>query len=421
MQCTLRSWKKAELAGSFRSYSPFGGSSVGSDSRVGSIANESIRNGSTSGEAAGSGMTGAIGYDDSDRGGNDESVGNLSALFGDAGIGGQHQMQQKDREPEIILRSVHVPPHSRTMSMSGHKGSFSMIRPDRSRPGTPMALRGRVTPVGRPPVTPGDDKHVEVRLESRSRASSRNRASSRHSRSKSVSGSRSGSRERGRLERPSHGSRRGRSSSRSGARRAAMGLAAAAVFDSAKPGGDGFAVVSPDHSLDSSHHLATSNHPPEAEYLIPTSNIIVVDGRSSAAADDESDNVVTTRSAACRKRIYITTVSHGYYEISFDTANAHSVMIAFLRASLPPQRIMKEIAGVGVGVGGGTFDATTCCADTARGSFDMENFLAQEIDETVRNEGVLGKLRRRVNHIAGTCGDREYIFILCPRCTMCPH
>mmetsp|Transcript_15164 Transcript_15164/g.32743 ORF Transcript_15164/g.32743 Transcript_15164/m.32743 type:complete len:241 (+) Transcript_15164:1-723(+) len=84
-------------------------------------------------------------------------------------------------------------------------------------------------------------------------------------------------------------------------------------------------------------------------------------------------------------------------------------MVAFLHAALPPERIHRKLAPDNDTSERGKqaiFSTASCCADAVtRESFDMDNFMAKELNETMQREGMFDKLKRRIAHIAGQCGD----------------
>jgi len=133
-------------------------------------------------------------------------------------------------------------------------------------------------------------------------------------------------------------------------------------------------------------------------YRILASDIIVAD--VAAERDD------TIPAAERSKKIYLTTISSGYFECSFDSLNSHGVMVAFLKAVLPSERLNRK--GESQTKNRETIASTaSCCATDIRETYNMENFTAREVKETVEREGLFAKLRRRMAHVAGQCGDCE--------------
>ena len=322
---------------------------------------------------------------------------------------------QHQTGPEIIFQPVHshstvVVRHESTGSVGkggvidGNRGvgssngelltnqRFSHIR-------TRSGSTGRSPVVGRPPVASIDRKNLIPAGDGTG----------------SNPGSRSSSRSRSRL--------RSRSGSRAGSRgRARTGSSAAALdlFDAGSlndsdfsggrmAGGGGGSITDSPYNSDgeggstagslspsAAGTLSVPLPPPPPSYRILASDIIVVD----VAAERDSTIPAAERS----KKIYLTTISSGYFECTFDSFNSHSVMVAFLKAALPSERLNRT--GEIQTKKQDTFAATaSCCTTDIRESYDMENFTAREMKETVERESLFAKLRRRITHIAGQCGD----------------
>jgi len=163
------------------------------------------------------------------------------------------------------------------------------------------------------------------------------------------------------------------------------------------------------------HHDGSSRHDLTAlrSYQIPLSDVIVVDvdGISSDRRDDFASR------EGCRMNI--TTASGGYFEFVFQSKNAHDVLLAFLQASLPPERITNGAAGATAAGGRDSPSGvnsltdsdrairinTSGCCDTNEGSYDMEGFTAREMTERVKREGLGSKIRRRFVHIVSQLQD----------------
>ena len=327
--------------------------------------------------------------------------------------------------PEIIFRPVHsqsavVVRHERTGSVGrggrdanggvdGNSGElltnqrFSHIR-------TRSGSTGRSPIVGRPPVASIDRKNLIPAGDGTgsnpgSRSSSRSR-----SRLRSRSGSRAGSR------------------GRAGRTRTGSSVAALDLFDAGSlndsdvsvgrtAGSGGGSVTDSPYNSDGEGGSAAGSlspsgagtlsvqlPPPPPSYRILASDIIVVD----VASERDSTIPASERS----KKIYLTTISSGYFECNFDSFNSHSVMVAFLKAVLPSERLNRT--GEHQTKNQETFaTAASCCTTDIRESYDMENFTAREMKETVEREGLFAKLRRRITHIAGQCGDCKSSKVVC--------
>ena len=432
MQCTLRSWNRDKNNGSglfssggTTSSRPNSQQPSPAESEVGSPAAPAAaayrKGGENNGENIGAGIAAAwLAQQQQQQQQNGQGRGEqeklglashdsspaINKLFGQDNDDHHHG-------PEILFKAVHsnagmVSRHSRSGNQSL---SFSHIRSrSAGRATTPMKARGRLPSplVGRPPVSTIDKKNMVAAADGEATGSN--------------AGSRSSSRQR-----PASV---GRSQSRGRRGLGSSALAAATVFDSqglndSGGGGDYSNGVTPGDSPYNSDGEGCSLNAIAAlpSYRIPTSDIIVAD--ISIEQDEPSSE--GGGGGGIKYRIYLTTVSSGYFEIAFDSANSHSVMVTFLHAALPPERVHRKVDPVHSGTNGGpnVFSTASCCADTVtRESFDMDNFMAKELNETVQREGIFDKLKRRIAHIAGQCGDCEYcahcfvpwyMYVLCTR------
>lgn len=420
MQCTLRSWNRDEGGGGGGGGSLFpSGGTGGTSSRPSSQQPSPV--GSEVGSPAGGGG----------RNNNEITASGVASAWlaqqeqneqGDKGEGLESRdsssntlqkllRQTADNEahvPEILFKAVHsnAGTISRHSSMLSSSRTFSHIR-NHSGPGsratTPMTSRGRLPSplIGRPPVSTIDKKNL-VAADAGGGGGGDGTGSGSVGRSASTRRSRSAGRSRSRAR-----------------RRGSSALAVAAVFDSQglnDSGGEPYSNIMTaggDSPYNSDGEGYSPNVAALPAYRIPTSDIIVVDVAT------ERDNALDGSAAvgSIINRIYITTVSHGYFEVTFDSSNSHSVMAAFLRAALPPERVHRKVSpddSPDNAANQTIFSTASCCADaTVRQSFDMENFTAKELNETVKREGILDKLKRRITHIAGQCGDCEYASVQC--------
>lgn len=121
------------------------------------------------------------------------------------------------------------------------------------------------------------------------------------------------------------------------------------------------------------------------QYTIPLSNVVVAD----------FFNV---------HLLHLTTQSHGYFEFSFLSKNARDTMVAFLTASLPPERILSCSSGAASATRHQEEDkwnAPIC-------SFDVETLTNRRIQERVEQETLSEKLKRKVAHVALQIEASEY-------------
>lgn len=118
---------------------------------------------------------------------------------------------------------------------------------------------------------------------------------------------------------------------------------------------------------------AFSEQPPRPQRIgctIPISDIVVADVHDAHV-------------------IFLTTLSNGYFEFCFRTANARDMMVAFLNASLGPERILSQ-AGPPKEE---NLEEPAC-------SFDVETLTANRIEERMRTESFSEKVRRKMAHVA---------------------
>ena len=322
---------------------------------------------------------------------------------------------QHEGGPEIIFRPVHsqssvVVRHGSAGSVTrgggdaggGNDGDMSNRRFSHIR--TRSASGGRSPIVGRPPVASIDRKNLIPASgdgngsNPGSRSLSRSRSRLRRSRSLSRSGSRTGSSFAAQGIFDTSGLN---DSDINGGMMQVQGGGNDSIIDSpynSDGEGGGISVVGESIGSPGGGSSAIPAPPPLPSYRFHASDIIVVD----VVADSEDITPAAERS----RRIYLTTISSGYFECSFDSLNSHSVMVAFLKAVLPSERINRK--GELKTNTQEAFAATmSCCATDIRETYDMENFTARELKETVERESLFDKFRRRISHILGQCGDCE--------------
>lgn len=114
-------------------------------------------------------------------------------------------------------------------------------------------------------------------------------------------------------------------------------------------------------------------------YSIPLDDIVVVDVRGGPVTSEP---------------IFITTFSHGYFEFSFLSHNAHDVLLAFLTKGLPNERIAHTAV-----------QSRDCEDDNDNSfggdcSFDIDDLTATRMRERIRTEPWSEKMRRRMLRIA---------------------
>jgi hypothetical protein len=125
-------------------------------------------------------------------------------------------------------------------------------------------------------------------------------------------------------------------------------------------------------------HESPPKRPAPMQYTIPLSDVVVADLNTN---------------------VHLTTKSHGYFEFSFRSKNARDLMVAFLTASLPPERIITCSAANREE----EWNAPICSY-----SFDVETLTNRRIQERVEQETLSEKLKRKVAHVALQIEASEY-------------
>lgn len=110
------------------------------------------------------------------------------------------------------------------------------------------------------------------------------------------------------------------------------------------------------------------------DFSVPVADIMVVDMFGSG--DSHQCN--------------ITTMSHGFFELTMENRNGQDILMAFLNANLPKERVMS---GMRKRTGSEISDDTKSTGTT---SFDVEAFTATRMTERIQSETMSEKLRRKV-------------------------
>jgi hypothetical protein len=87
----------------------------------------------------------------------------------------------------------------------------------------------------------------------------------------------------------------------------------------------------------------------------------------------------------------ITTISSGYFEFTMENRNGQDILLAFLKATVPKDRVMEGVSYRS----GSELSNRTGQSDSGR-SFDVEAFTAKRMSERLRSETISEKLRRKV-------------------------
>lgn len=87
----------------------------------------------------------------------------------------------------------------------------------------------------------------------------------------------------------------------------------------------------------------------------------------------------------------ITTLSNGYFEFTMENRNGQDILLAFLKATLPKDRVM----GMNQRTGSELSNRTGQSERSAK-SFDVEAFTATRMQDRLQSETISEKLRRKV-------------------------
>jgi hypothetical protein len=101
-------------------------------------------------------------------------------------------------------------------------------------------------------------------------------------------------------------------------------------------------------------------------------------------------------------RTNITTMSHGFFEFTLESRNGQEVLLAFLKASLPKERVMDgQIPRSPSGFSQNTHSSGS------RG-FDVEAFTASRMAERIQHETFSEKVRRKVRHVVTSMEESKF-------------
>jgi hypothetical protein len=101
-------------------------------------------------------------------------------------------------------------------------------------------------------------------------------------------------------------------------------------------------------------------------------------------------------------RTNITTQSHGFFEFTLESRNGQEVLLAFLKAGLPKERVMDgQIPRSPSGFSQATHS-------TGSRSFDVEAFTASRMAERIRHETFSEKLHRKVRRVVSSLEESKF-------------
>lgn len=110
------------------------------------------------------------------------------------------------------------------------------------------------------------------------------------------------------------------------------------------------------------------------EITIPVSDIMVVDMYGHGNSH----------------RTNITTLSKGFFEFTLENRNGQEILLAFLRANLPEERVMEDIR------------LKRSSSGLSSRSFDVEAFTATRMAERIQHETLSEKLKRKVGRVVSS-------------------
>jgi hypothetical protein len=123
------------------------------------------------------------------------------------------------------------------------------------------------------------------------------------------------------------------------------------------------------------------------DVIVPVSDIMVVDMYGNGESH----------------RTNITTMSFGFFEFTLESRNGQEVLLAFLKASLPKERVMEG----SIPRSPSSFSQHT--ASTGSKSFDVEAFTASRMAERMSNESFSEKLRRKVGRVVSSFEESKFV------------
>lgn len=102
----------------------------------------------------------------------------------------------------------------------------------------------------------------------------------------------------------------------------------------------------------------------------------------------------------------ITTMSHGYFELTMENRNGQDILMAFLNANLPKERVMGGMRKRT------NSELSSDTKSTGTASFDVEAFTATRMTERIKRETMSEKLRRKVVRVFSSFEERKCRYIL---------
>ncbi|GAX16475.1 hypothetical protein FisN_19Lh055 [Fistulifera solaris] len=146
------------------------------------------------------------------------------------------------------------------------------------------------------------------------------------------------------------------------------------------------------------HSGMRPERPPPAPFSIPIYDILVVETLNNHRYRARNNN---------NNQLIITTRSFGVFELNCESLNGHDILLAFLHASLPPERILD---------GDGNSHIRPSIS-TVSSCLDMDHFTAQKVRERGENETWPEKWSRRMGKVVHSL--HEISLTLCDASACC--
>jgi hypothetical protein len=172
-------------------------------------------------------------------------------------------------------------------------------------------------------------------------------------------------------------------------------------------------------------------------YSVPVEDIILVTYSISnnSNGNGRSSNRTTTFVTPSNTKLNITTISMGQYDIDCITANGHDIVLAFLQASLSPERIVREKPVTSPKVNGshhvptGNSNKSTLNdnddkiqselstnSSVTSSCYDIDALQAKHLAGRAEAETWYEKLQRRVGHIISNVSEQFTNGTFCDDC-----
>lgn len=105
----------------------------------------------------------------------------------------------------------------------------------------------------------------------------------------------------------------------------------------------------------------------------------------------------------------LTTLSSGYFEFTMENRNGQDILLAFLTANLPKERVMETL--MSRHRTGSELSSRTGQSERSGKSFDVEAFTAKRMSERVSNETISEKLRRKVVRVFSSFEESKFLLL----------